>query len=459
MKNNDAEKTERSILDRYHQKAQGSLQRHLQAKNNFPGGDTRSATYFNPFPLYMEKGKGSRLTDCDGNVYLDLLNNYSSLIHGHAQGDVLLQAQQQLERGSVFGAPSEEGIWHASHLSQRIPSLEWLRYCNSGTEATMFALRTARAFTGRDKIIKVDGGYHGTHDFVEVSVHAAFEKAEVSASRLNSRGVPACVLQNVLVAPFNDLAAMATVLAENEGQIAAIIVEPMLGAGGVVPAAENYLGGLRELADKYGALLIFDEVITFRLSSGGMQETENVKPDLTALGKIIGGGFAVGAFGGRREIMEVFNPENPDSISHSGTFNGNHVTMAAGLVTLELYDNKAVTQLNKMGERMRNGFSGAFTSNGIKAQVTGIGSVIGVHWTDEKIVNGGDVVRGAKKSGNLSQLLHLELLNQGVFSSSRGMYILSTPMTEEDVDSAVDTFERTLKLLKPCVAEKAPHLL
>lgn len=459
MKNNDAEKTERSILDRYHQKAQGSLLRHLKAKNNFPGGDTRSATYFNPFPLYMEKGKGSRLTDCDGNVYLDLLNNYSSLIHGHAQGDVLLQAQQQLKRGSVFGAPSEERIWHASHLSQRIPSLEWLRYCNSGTEATMFALRTARAFTGRDKIIKVDGGYHGTHDFVEVSVHAAFEKAEVTASRLNSRGVPACVLQNVLVAPFNNLAAMASVMAENEGQIAAIIVEPMLGAGGVVPAADNYLRGLRELADKYGALLIFDEVITFRLSSGGMQETENVKPDLTALGKIIGGGFAVGAFGGRREIMEVFNPENSDSISHSGTFNGNHVTMGAGLVTLELYDSVAVTRLNKMGERMRNGFSGAFTSNGIKAQVTGIGSVIGVHWTDEIIVNGGDVVRGAKKSGNLSQLLHLELLNQGIFSSSRGMYILSTPMAEEDVDSAVDTFERTLKLLIPCVAEKAPHLL
>ena len=459
MKNNDAEKTERSILDRYHQKAQGSLLRHLKAKNNFPGGDTRSATYFNPFPLYMEKGKGSRLTDCDGNVYLDLLNNYSSLIHGHAQGDVLLQAQQQLKRGSVFGAPSEERIWHASHLSQRIPSLEWLRYCNSGTEATMFALRTARAFTGRDKIIKVDGGYHGTHDFVEVSVHAAFEKAEVTASRLNSRGVPACVLQNVLVAPFNNLAAMASVMAENEGQIAAIIVEPMLGAGGVVPAADNYLRGLRELADKYGALLIFDEVITFRLSSGGMQETENVKPDLTALGKIIGGGFAVGAFGGRREIMEVFNPENSDSISHSGTFNGNHVTMAAGLVTLELYDSAAVTLLNKMGERMRNGFSGAFTSNGIKAQVTGIGSVIGVHWTDEIIVNGGDVVRGAKKSGNLSLLLHLELLNQGIFSSSRGMYILSTPMAEEDVDSAVDTFERTLKQLIPCVAKKAPHLL
>jgi glutamate-1-semialdehyde 2,1-aminomutase len=323
----------------------------------------------------------------------------------------------------------------------------------------MFALRTARAFTGRDKIIKVDGGYHGTHDFVEVSVHAAFEKAEVTASRLNSRGVPACVLQNVLVAPFNNLAAMASVMAENEGQIAAIIVEPMLGAGGVVPAADNYLRGLRELADKYGALLIFDEVITFRLSSGGMQETENVKPDLTALGKIIGGGFAVGAFGGRREIMEVFNPENSDSISHSGTFNGNHVTMGAGLVTLELYDSAAVTRLNKMGERMRNGFSGAFTSNGIKAQVTGIGSVIGVHWSDEIIVNGGDVVRGAKKSGNLSQLLHLELLNQGIFSSSRGMYILSTPMAEEDVDSAVDTFERTLKLLIPCVAEKAPHLL
>jgi glutamate-1-semialdehyde 2,1-aminomutase len=323
----------------------------------------------------------------------------------------------------------------------------------------MFALRTARAFTGRDKIIKVDGGYHGTHDFVEVSVHAAFEKAEVTASRLNSRGVPACVLQNVLVAPFNNLAAMVSVMAENEGQIAAIIVEPMLGAGGVVPAADNYLRGLRELADKYGALLIFDEVITFRLSSGGMQETENVKPDLTALGKIIGGGFAVGAFGGRREIMEVFNPENSDSISHSGTFNGNHVTMAAGLVTLELYDSAAVTRLNKMGERMRNGFSGAFTSNGIKAQVTGIGSVIGVHWTDEIIVNGGDVVRGAKKSGNLSQLLHLELLNQGIFSSSRGMYILSTPMAEEDVDSAVDTFERTLKQLIPCVAKKAPHLL
>ncbi|MBC8258091.1 MAG: aspartate aminotransferase family protein [SAR324 cluster bacterium] len=459
MINYDAEKVAGSIFERYAERSKGSLLKHMRAKVCFPGGDSRSATYFKPHPLYMERGSGCKITDCDGNVYLDLLNNYSSLIHGHAHPEVLQQTQQKLERGFVFGAPSEEQILLANHLCERIPSLESLRYCNSGTEATMFALRTARAHTGCDKIIKVDGGYHGTHDFAEVSVHATAEPEKSSVSRLNSRGVPASVLGDVLVAPFNDLQAMESVLSANTGLVAAIIVEPMLGAGGVVPATDNYLQGLRELADKYGVLLIFDEVITFRLNYGGMQKKKAVRPDLTAFGKIIGGGLAIGAFGGSREIMELFNPEHPDSISHSGTFNGNHVTMAAGLSTLELYDTVAIERLNKLGDKMISGFSNAFAENGIQAQVTGIGSVIGVHWTGDKIINAGNVAQAGNTSGNLLQLLHLELLNQGIFSSSRGMYILSTPMNDDNVDYIVEIFDQTLALLKPCVAETAPHLL
>ena len=459
MTKSNADKISDSIIAQYIDKSKKSLELHEQAKSYLPGGDTRSATHFNPYPLYMKYGEGFHIYDIDGNKYLDLLNNYSSLVHGHAHPKVIEKTRTQLERGTVFGAPSELQLLHARHLCERMPALELMRYCNSGTEATMFAMRAARAFTGCDKVIKIDGGYHGTHDFAEVSVHASAEVAYMSESRLNSRGVPGCVLDEVLVAPFNELDAVEEILMQHPSKVAAIIAEPMLGAGGVVPAKAGYLQGLRELADNYGVLLIFDEVITFRIHQGGMQGLTGVRADLTALGKIIGGGLAIGAFGGRREIMEQFDPDHKEVISHSGTFNGNHTTMAAGLATMELYDQPEVERLNQQGMKLRDGITKAFGNQGIRGQATGVGSVVGVHWTDREIVNAGDVVRGQKKAGDLPKLLHLELINRGIFSSSRGLYILSTPMDSKEVEFAVETFEEVLELLKPVVADKTPHLL
>ena len=447
-----------SILQRYREKSAQSLVLHQRAGNRLPGGDTRSATHFSPYPLYMQHGRGCRLTDLDGNHYLDLLNNYSSLVHGHAHPRVMESTRQELERGTVFGAPSEMQILHAEHLCSRVSTLDQLRYCNSGTEATMFALRAARAFSGRERVIKIDGGYHGTHDYVEVSVHASADPERMHQPRLNSRGVPRSVLSEVDVVPFNSLDAVEEILKRNQEQTAALIVEPMLGAGGVVTPARGYLKGLRELTQHYGVLLIFDEVISFRMHHGGMQEMEGLRPDLTAFGKIIGGGLAVGAFGGRQEIMKLFDPDQPESISHSGTFNGNHLTMAAGLTTLELYDPDEIERLNGMGKKIRDGISEAFSRKGFRAQATGIGSVIGLHWTEDEIMNAGDVVRAQEQCGQLPKLLHLELINRGIFSSSRGLLILSTPMAEAEVEQVLTTFDETLETLQPFVQDCNPHL-
>jgi len=216
---------------------------------------------------------------------------------------------------------------------------------------------------------------------------------------------------------------------------------------------------MRDLTQKYDALLIFDEIITFRLSLGGMQRFHGVTPDLTALGKIIGGGFAVGAFGGRQEIMERFTPGHPQMVVHAGTFNGHNVTMAAGIATLQHYDQAAVDHVNALGARLRDGFNRAFQRVGIKGQALGFGSLVMVHWTDQSIETPADVLRFVGAAKQLPQLLHLEMMNSGVFSAGRGMYAVSTPMTEKEIARTVAAFEATLNVLKPYVAEETPHLL
>ena len=259
---------------------------------------------------------------------------YTSLIHGHAQPDIVEEAADQLTRGTVFGSASEPQVALAKLLIERVPSIELLRFTNSGTEATMMMMRAARAFMNRDIIVKMDGGYHGSHDFVEVNVSADMNSPAGPTAQLEERGVPEAVLNAVMVAPFNDLAAMESLLREHHQRIAGIIVEPMPNAGGMAPPAPGYLRGLRELADRFGLLLLFDEIVTLRLSSGGLQEAEGVTPDMTALAKIIGGGFPVGAFGGRADIMSQFDPAGAGILSHSGTFNGNNITMTAGLAAM-----------------------------------------------------------------------------------------------------------------------------
>lgn len=459
MAEKDAQQIARSIVEGYTQKTRGSAGQNTLAKEYLPGGDTRSATYFNPYPIYMTRGEGCRLYDVDGNCYLDFLNNYSSLIHGHAHPKIVEKAQAQLESGTVLGGPSKVQQLHAAHLKNRMPSLELLRYCNSGTEATLFAMRAVRAYTGRDVIIKMDGGYHGSHDFVEANVQSHANQSGPVAVQLDTRGVPACVLEQLRVVPFNDAEAVETILKKEAHNIAAVIVEPLLGAGGVIPPLEGYLQKLRALTDQYGVLLIFDEVMTFRLSTGGMQLIYDLRPDLTALGKIIGGGFPVGAFGGRKEIMALFDPNRHNGLAHSGTFNGNNITLSAGLAALELYDSKSVARINRLGERLRQGFNRAFRDAGIAGQAIGVGSFIGVHWYREPITNAFHVAQSKAAAGELTKLLHLELINNGIYSADRGMFVVSTPMTESEIDTANEVFAKALNVIKPYIAAKIPFLL
>jgi glutamate-1-semialdehyde 2,1-aminomutase len=306
--------------------------------------------------------------------------------------------------------------------------------------------------------MKMDGGYHGTHDVAEVNL-----RPDVAADWLPSKhvepGVPACTMEDVVICPFNDLEATEKILKEYKEQLAAIIVEPIMGAAGIIEPLPGFLKGLRALADRYGVLLIFDEIITFRLNRGGMQAIEGVLPDMTTLGKIIGGGLPVGAFGGRKDVMAVFDPNQPRTVNHGGTFNGNNVTLGAGLASLELYDQTAIDRINQLGDRLTEGFRDAFKATGIKGCTSGRGSLLNVHWRADKPRNAKESALAAAAAGELVKLLHLEMINRGIYGATRGMFVVSTAMAEADIDKALEAFQATLQLLKPFVAETAPQLL
>ncbi|MBK8021991.1 MAG: aspartate aminotransferase family protein [Chloroflexi bacterium] len=454
-----AENIAQDIYQRYTARTAISRQRDEDAQRYLPGGDTRIATYYAPYPTYMVRGSGCTLFDEDGGQYIDFLNNYTSLVHGHAHPEIVEVAIDQAMRGTVYGAAAEPQVQLARMLCERIPGVDLVRFANSGTEATMMAMRAARAFTGKDVIVKIDGGYHGSHDLAEVSVWPDTGSTPLPVPHVEGRGVPPSVLNAVLVAPFNDLEAMESILAQHTDTIAAIILEPMPNAGGMIPPQPGYLAGLRQLSDRFGVLLIFDEIVTYRLHTGGMQAVEDVQPDLTTLGKIIGGGFPVGAFGGRREIMRQFDPHLPQFIQHTGTFNGNNMTMIAGIAALEVLPQSAIDRINALGDRLRAGITEAFRAAGITGQALGRGSLMQLHWTDKPIHAPREAALGYRAAPRLPELLHLELLNRGVHIGARGILCTSTPMQDADIDFTLEQFRGALSLLYPYVAEKTPHLL
>jgi glutamate-1-semialdehyde 2,1-aminomutase len=447
------------IIARYESRLSRSHAMDATAKHVLPGGDTRSTTYILPYPAYMERGEGCYLYDVDGNRYIDFLNNYTSLIHGHCHPAVIAAAEAQMRCGTVFGAPAAAQYELAEIICDRVPGIERVRFNNSGTEATMMAMRAARAYTGKDLIIKMDGGYHGHHDFAGVNVKPDFAATDMPSASITWDGIPACVLDGMRVVPFNDLTAAERVLQANQGQVAAIIVEPMMGAGGAIGPLPGYLEGLRSLADKHGVLLIFDEIITFRVDLGGYQRICGVIPDLTCLGKIIGGGFPVGAFGGKQEIMARFDPAHPQTMYHGGTFCGHAVTMAAGVANLKLYGEPEIARINALGERLAAGVNRAFAGAGLRGRASGYGSLVQVHWTDQVATNSKQALLAMGRARDLPRLLHLELMNRGVFCATRGLFSVSTPMTEAEIDRAAEAVAGTLQLLKPHAAEVAPHLV
>jgi glutamate-1-semialdehyde 2,1-aminomutase len=401
-----------------------------------PGGDTRTGTFFPPYPVFMAEGKGAYLQDVDGNRYVDFLNNFTSLLHGHSHPDVNQALIDQLGRGTVHGSPTELQVRLAEILVNRVASVERIRFCNSGTEATLGALRLAKAFTGRPKILKMEGGYHGSHDQVSVAMAPPYDTAAL--------GVSPGAAAEVLVGSMNELDRTAEVIRKHRHELAAVIVEPMLGSAGAIPAEPAFLRGLREVTSECGVLLIFDEIITFRLGYGGIQEHYGVRPDLTTFGKVVGGGLPVGAFGGRADIMALYDPTRPGTISHSGTYNGNAMTMVAGIATLERYPRAVVEQLNQQGDHLRERLQGAAVRQGLDVHVTGFGSVMQVHFLDRSPHTAREAARGDKRR---LRLLHLALLARGIFSASRQLYVLSTVMTDGELDALAGAFEESLELI------------
>ena len=435
----------RQLEATYRARTNGSSELYERALANLPGGDTRTGTFFLPYPTFMARGAGCRLWDVDGNEYIDCLSNFTSLVHGHSHPDVTRAIAEQASRGTAHGAPVESQIALATAIRERLPSIELLRFANSGTEAAMMAIRAARAFSGRAKLLKMEGGYHGSYDAARVSAHPRLHDEIAPTWPLgepDEAGLSPGAVAEVLIAPFNDLQTTAAIVRQHRHELAAVIVEPMMGAAGMIPAERSFLSGLRDVTRESGVLLILDEVITLRLAWGGAQSLYGITPDLTVLGKIIGGGLPVGAFGGRADVMAFYDPRRNDVITHSGTFNGNAATMAAGLATLELLTPVAIERINGLGDRLRASLGGALAAAGIPAEVTGLGSLSQVHLSDAPVV---DYRSAARAPGGAAALLHLALMNRGVFAASRGMFITSTAMLDADVDHVIASFAAALR--------------
>jgi glutamate-1-semialdehyde 2,1-aminomutase len=358
----------------------------------------------------MVRGEGLWTWDVDGNGYRDFLGNYTSLIVGHAHPDVVAAVERQVRLGSAFAAPTEIEIELAEEIRRRLPSVERIRFTNSGTEATMFAIRAARAFTGRGLLAKFARAYHGTHD----------------TALAGTPGVPDAISGLVVELPWNDADGVERGLIGREREVAAIVIEPVQGAGGVRAADPAFLRFLRDYADRIGAVLIFDEIIAFRIGPNGAQGVFGVRPDLTTLGKIVGGGYPLAAFGGRADIMDQFDTRRPGAMSHGGTFNGNPVAAAAGLATLRFLTPERYERLASLGERARERIRASIASGGIDARVDGIASLFQVV--------AGPSLRG-EDTLSPAETLFLGLLNDGFHLAPRGMGAISTPALEGDVDA------------------------
>lgn len=431
---------------------------HTEACKYMPGGDTRTATFFLPFPNFIKYGDGAYMYDEDGFKLLDFQNNYTSLIHGHAHPETVEAVREQIAKGSAYTAPFEKQIELSAILTQRFPSVDMIRYTNSGTEANMHALRIARAYTGKAKIIKTEGGYHGTTDVFEASVDPNIKKAgTLDQIKVipESRGVSENALKDVLVVPFNDIERTRKMIEEHHRETACIIIEPIMGSAGQITPDLEYLKFLREITEQYHIVLIFDEVVTGRLSLGGAQKFYGVTPDLTTMGKIIGGGTPVGAFGGKQEIMQMYDPREK-KMYHSGTFNGNAVTMAAGLATMKAYNQEAVDYVNGLGTLFKEGVLKIYDKLGLNMRISGAGSIYNILFTDKEVKNYRDV---ASAHEELNKVLYMSLLTKGVFDAERGMFCMSTAMTKEDIRFGLDTLETSLREMLPAIAEEAPELI
>ena len=434
----------KSELDRYLEMTPQSRTKWEEASQYLPGGDSRNSIFWKPYPIFIVDASGSRVMDADGVQRIDFINTMTTMILGHGPSPVVNAVRRQLDKGFGYNAPNERQIDLARILCDRIPSFDLVRFTNSGTEATLNTLRAARAFTGRNRFAKVEGGYHGTHDGVTVSVRVDPDAAGDPDKPLPvpaSAGLVPGVTDQVTVIPFNDSATARRILEDNADDLAAIIIEPVMGSVGMVPARPEYLSMLRDFSTENDTALIFDEVISFRVAPGGAQEYYGVTPDLTALGKIIGGGLPVGAFGGRRDIMELYDPTSGPTVSHAGTFNANPLTMLAGAVTMEQLTPEVYRELAEKTDELKQGIRNACSELEVPVQVTGLGSLFGIHFTENSIENYRDIANG---NYGLRDRMFLGLLNEGILMASNLVGSLSTAVTSIDIEDFLKAFRTAL---------------
>jgi glutamate-1-semialdehyde 2,1-aminomutase len=387
--------------------------------------------YFSPFPLTIKRGEGARLYDLDGHAYVDFLGEYTAGIFGHSDGRIRAAIIEALDGGVNLGGPNRWEAELGRLMCGRFPSLDKVRFCNSGTEANLYAISTARAATGRTHVLVFDGAYHG--------------------------GVLSFVKPNAMTAPFpfilaqyNDLEGTAELIARHRDELAAVLIEPMMGSGGGILADHEFLAMLRDKTRWHGIILIFDEVMTSRLSAGGLQEKLGIVPDMTSFGKYLGGGLSFGAFGGRDAIMRRFDPSESDSFVHSGTYNNNTLTMAAGVAALrDIYTPSAADDLNKRGDRLREAMNAIFRRHGVAMQMLGQGSLNVIHVHGRPVRRPSDVANDPK----LQALFHVEMLERGIYLARRGLSALCLPIEDADVDRFVEAVDDFCAVYRPLLLD------
>lgn len=411
-----------------------------RAQKVLPGGNSRTSVFRLPHPIYAESAEGKTITDVDGVKRTDFLNNYTSLIHGHRHPVIMEAVMKQLDKLTAIGMPTESEIELSELLCGRVKTFERIRYTNSGSEAVMMAIKAARAFTGRPKMAKCEGAYHGSYDFAEVSMATTPENwGNEPRSQAYSEGTPKGVLDDVVVIPFNKTEEAARILAPHTKDLACIVIDPVPNQVGLVRAKSDFLTMIRDFCKKTGTLLLFDEVITFRLGIGGAQAEFGFAPDLTAIAKTIGGGFPVGAVGGRADVMSVFDPsKGKPRAPHAGTFNANPVTMTAGLAAMKHLTKDRMDTINRLGERARKQITEAFKTAGIPGQVTGMGSLFRFHFGTEEFTDYRSTFLSPEKK-KMATALSEYLLDHGFLLAPTGMGNISTVVDEKDVDRLSET--------------------
>lgn len=439
-----------------------SAQMFERAKASLPGGNSRHSLAVSPYPIYAASGSGCRVRDIDGSEYVDCINNMSANIHGHRHPAILAAVDRQLDKLISVGLPTEAEVELAEALCRRIDSVDLVRFANTGTEALMFAARAARAFTGRNKVAKIEGGYHGSYDALDVSNRPspdAWGDSDAPNVVRESGGFTDGSVADTIILPVNNLQASRRLIERHSDDLAAIVVDPLVSRMGFLRVDQSYLDMLREETQRRGIVLIFDEVFSFRIGLQGAQGEVGICPDLSTFGKVIGGGFPIGAVGGKAEIMQMFShlPKGRPTVEHSGTFNANPVSMAAGKVALDLFDSEAVSRLAALGDRLREGLTRALTDLGFPWRVQGYGSLASILPFQEPAKDY-RAFHGAMASANAGAIMaafHRGMINRGVLPTFPAAFILSTAMDEAVIDSVVEAARESLRDIRNGSAQAA----